>query len=228
MRRMRDKREKSTEEKLPGRLTGASKNSSSSLEELVRSLERRVEVLEFGLGIAFPKDIQKRPGPRPKISEEDLLGCRNGLVDCLEVYWPDLGPKLLGATGQEEIVAALAPYAGPESSRGVLIERLIDNASDLVSFMKSDRFRRKPPKRTVIDALNRPWDDERRMRAAARLPARQIANAMAGVPELEWRTSLDRCSKMPSRLLVGKRTEDYYRELFGVPAPKRLRTQAKP
>jgi hypothetical protein len=225
---MREKREKSTDEKLAGHLTDASENSSSSLEDRVRSLERRVEVLEFSLGIAFPKDVQKRPGRHPKISDEDLLMCRNGLVDCLELHWPDLGPKLLSARSQEEIVAALVPYAGPESSRGLLIKRLIDNASDLLSFLKGDRFRRKPPKRTVINALNKPWDDERRMRATARLPARQIANAMAGVPELEWRTSLDRCLKAPSRLLVGKRTEDYYRELFGVPPPKRLRAQAKP
>jgi hypothetical protein len=229
MRRMRKKGGKSTEEKSSGLLTGPSRNSSPSLKERVRSLERRVEALEHGLTIdALEEATQKRPGPHPKISDEDLLQCRNALVDCLEVHWPDLGPKLLSAPGPEEIIAALMPFAGPQTSRGLLVQRLIDHASALLSFLKSDRFHRKPPKRTVIDALNRPLEDERRMRAAARLPTRQIANAMAGVPELEWRTSLDRCSRTPSRLFVGKRTEDHYRGLFAVPLPKRWKRQGKP
>ncbi len=229
MRRIRKKRGKSTERKSPVLLTGSSRKRSRSLEKRVRCLESRVEVLERGLGInAFPGEIQKKSGPRPKISDGELLGNRNALVDWLEVYWPDLGPKLLSATGPEKIIAALVPYAGPETGRDLLVKRLIDNAGALLSFLKSGRFRRKPPKRAVVDALNKPWNDERQMRAAAKLPTRQIANAMAGVPELEWRTSLDRCSKVPSHLVVGKRTADHYRELFRVPLPKRRPAQAKP
>ena len=146
---------------------------------------------------------------------------RNALVDWLEINWPEVGPKLLSAKGPQAIVASLVLYAGPETSHSFILKRLIENAGALLSFLTSRRFHRKPPKRAVMDALNKPWNDERKMRGAAKLPTRQIANAMAGVPELEWRTSLDRCSKVPSPLVVGKRTEDYYRELLRVPLPKR-------
>ncbi len=176
MRRMRKKGGKSTEGKSSRFLTGSSQNSSPSLEERVRILEKRVEALEDGLAMdIFPERTQKKPGPHPKLFEEDLLVCRDGLVDCLEMHWPDLRPNLLSASGKEEITAALMPFAGPQTSRGLLVQRLIDHAGALLSFLKSDRFHRKPPKRTVIDALNRPLDDERRMKAAARLPTRQIA-----------------------------------------------------
>jgi len=108
MRRMRKRRAKSTEGKSSAFLTGPSRNSSLSLKERVRSLERRVEALELGLGVnAFPEEIQKKPGPHPKIPDEDLWRYRDALVDSLELYWPDLGPKLLSASGPEEIIAAL-------------------------------------------------------------------------------------------------------------------------
>ena len=214
---------------MPGSLTRSSKNSSPSLEKRVRCLESRVEALEVRLGIYDPpKETQRKPGPHPKISKEDLLENRDALVDWLEVYWPKVGRKLLSAKVPQSIVAALVPYAGPEASHSFILKRLIENANDLLSFLRSGRFRRKPPKRAVMDALNKPWDDQRKMRGAAKLPTRQIANAMAGVPELEWRTSLDRCSKVPSPLVVEKRTEDYYRELFGLPPPKRELRRAKP
>jgi hypothetical protein len=62
----------------------------------------------------------------------------------------------------------------------------------------------------------------KRLRTAAMLPTRQIANALAGVPSLDWRTLLDRCSANPSQMLVGKRTEEYYRKVYGIPAPKAI------
>src|SRR2546425_4152029 len=108
MRTIRNKRGKSTEEKLPGSLTRSSKNSTPSLEKRVRCLESRVEALEVRLGINnFPEETQRKPGPHPKISKEDLLENRNALVDWLEINWPELGPKLLSAKGPEAIVAAL-------------------------------------------------------------------------------------------------------------------------
>ena len=66
---------------------------------------------------------------------------------------------------------------------------------------------RKDPQKTVRDALNRPAEDEKRIRAANRVPTRQIANAMAGVPKLRWRTSLDRCSKNPCSYEVAPATD---------------------
>ena len=45
---------------------------------------------------------------------------------------------------------------------------------------------------------------------------------MAGVPDLAWRTSLDRCSAQPSRMGVAYNLEMYYRDLLAIPAPKDL------
>ena len=104
----------------------------------------------------------------------------------------------------------------------------IGSAPQLADFIRSDRFRKKPPKLTVTAALNRGYEDPKRMKSAARLPTRQIANGMAGVPRLDWRTSLDRCSANPSRMLVGKRTEEYYREVYGIPGPQKLARLRKP
>jgi hypothetical protein len=90
----------------------------------------------------------------------------------------------------------------------------------LFEFLHSDKFTRKPPKRTVIDALtDRRGADDRWQRAANRLPTRQIANAVAGLPKIEWRTSLDRCSENPCRYPVALNTARHYRAMFGIPAP---------
>ena len=80
----------------------------------------------------------------------------------------------------------------------------------------SSLLRIRPPKKTVTDAL-RPFDSEQRKRAANRLPTRQIANAMAGVPKLKWRTSLDKCSERPSSYRVGHNAAGHYRAKFGMP-----------
>ncbi len=228
MRRERKRRREPAARKSATPLTDPRKKTLS-LKERVGSLEARVQDLELLQGInRFPETIEKKPGPPPKISDEDPWRYRDALVDSLELYWPVLSPKLLRATKSDQIVAALVTYAGPESSRGLLFKRLIENVGALLAFLQSDRFHRKPSGQTVLDALNRPLEDERRMKAAARLPTRQIANAMAGVPELQWRTSLDKCLRMPSRLFIGKRTEDHYRELFKVPLPKRRKRQGEP
>ena len=114
---------------MPGSLTRSPKNTSPSLEKRVRCLESRVEALKARLGIYDPpKETQRKPGPHPKISKEDLLENRDALVDWLEVYWPKVGPKLLSAKGPQSIVAALVLYAGPEASHSFILKRLIENA----------------------------------------------------------------------------------------------------
>jgi len=89
-----------------------------------------------------------------------------------------------------------------------------------VNFLHSEKFKKKPPRKTVLDALNLPLEDEKRKRAANRLPTRQIANAMAGVPKLSWRTSMDRCSKNPCRYLVTLSTAQHYRAMYDIREPR--------
>ena len=69
------------------------------------------------------------------------------------------------------------------------------------------------------DALTLPVDDDRRRRAANQFPARQIANVMAGVPDIGWRRSLDRCSANPSTTYLALNTDLYYREVYNLPLP---------
>jgi hypothetical protein len=71
----------------------------------------------------------------------------------------------------------------------------------------------------VKDALTQPVNDDRRGRAVNQFPARQIANAMAGVPDIGWRRSLDRCSANPSTTYLVLNTDLYYREVYGLPLP---------
>jgi hypothetical protein len=79
--------------------------------------------------------------------------------------------------------------------------------------MSSNRFRKKPSAKAVARAIN--WEPrEECFKAAAKLPTRQIANAMAGVPEYKWRTSLDLCTASPCEYSVGIGAREYYRSLF--------------
>ncbi len=76
------------------------------------------------------------------------------------------------------------------------------------------------PKATVTDALTLPLEDEKDRRAANQLPTRQIANAMAGVPDIRWRRSLDRCSAQPSKTYVALNLDMFYRDRYGIPVPE--------
>jgi hypothetical protein len=99
-------------------------------------------------------------------------------------------------------------------------KRLLPNPAALFDFISDERFRKtKLPKATVKDALTLPVNDERRKRAANQFPARQIASAMAGVPDIGWRRSLDRCSANPSGAYIVINTDLYYREVYGLPLP---------
>jgi len=124
-------------------------------------------------------------------------------VSWLEEVWPEIVKPLLAADDPSEVAAIFSKVARPKDLQPPWQSRFLAHLSDLRDFLRSEKFRIKPPKQTAIDALNRPAQDEKQKRAANRLPTRQIANAMAGLPELEWRTSLDKCSRNPCSLSGG-------------------------
>lgn len=108
------------------------------------------------------------------------------------------------------------PELRPEWQR-----RLLQNASALHEFLWSERFRKTPlPRATMLNALNLDAEAETRQRAANQFPTRQIANAMAGLPEISWRTSLDRCSAQPSIDYVAVNLDLFYRDRYAIPMPK--------
>jgi hypothetical protein len=211
-------------------LTRFSESPRESLESRVAKLEARIEQMQEQIDRAsgatpawFQHAIdavdEKRPGPQKRIDDTELLLNRDKLIQWLEEHWLKIVQPLLAASASDspsDLAAALEPISARREVRPEWQKRFFDHLSILVDFLKSRKFRRKPPKKTVVDAV-RLDHSEQRQRAANRLPTRQIANAMAGVPKLGWRTSLDKCSKCPSSARVGYSAATYYRRMFGIP-----------
>jgi len=164
-----------------------------------------------------PED-RKRRGPKEKIDDYDLLHTRDLLISWLESIWPAIVDQLEKARHPRHVRAVFEEYAVQRDSRPVWQTRFMKKPGAVIKFLLSDRFGKTLPRATVMNALTLPFDDERRAPAANRLPTRQIANAMAGVPDLKWRTSFDKCSQRPSQARVAPNTELYYRRQYGLPA----------
>jgi hypothetical protein len=208
-------------------LTGFSKESNEALDSLVASLEARVADLEERVdrldGIAPPyyygiaDGTKKRPGPGKKISDRELLHNRDALVNWLEANWRMIAGSLRAVKTASDLAVVFEGVAETEQLQPPWQSQFLSHPAELLDFLRSKKFKIKPPKRTALDALDRPYDDERRKRAANRLPTRQIANAMAGVPKLKWRTSLDLCLKKPSDLMIAGNAVQHYRRIYDIP-----------
>ncbi len=221
-------------------LTGFSKESNEALDSLVASLEARVADLEERVdrldGIAPPyyygiaDDTKKKPGPGKKISDAELLHNRDALVNWLEANWPMIAGSLRTAKNASDLAMVFERVAETEQLRPPWQSQFLAHPAELLDFLRSTKFKIKPPTKTALDALNRPYDDERRKRAANRLPSRQIANAMAGVPKLRWPTSLERCRTKPSDLMIAGNADRHYRRIYDIPEvdPKKPKRQKAP
>jgi len=156
-----------------------------------------------------------------------LLHNRDALVNWLEANWPMIAGLLRTAKNAADLAVVFEGVAEREELQPPWQSQFLAHPAELLDFLRSRKFRIKPPKKTVLDALDRPYDDERRKRAANRLPTRQIANAMAGVPKLKWPTSLDRCRKKPSDLMIERNAEQRYRRIYDIPdaGPKKPKRQ---
>jgi hypothetical protein len=208
-------------------LTSLSENQEKSLESRVAALEAQIagmqEEIDRLSGFAVPTPIQQaidsigkpRTDRRKKIDGTELLLNRDNLVRWLEEHWPKIVNALLAAKNPRQICAVLEPIAAPIDIRPTWQVGIIDNPAELLEFLRSNKFRRKPPKKTITDALAL-YKSEQRQRAANRLPTRQIANAMAGIPKLRWRTSLDKCFQNPCSYRVGHNTATRYRSMFSI------------
>jgi hypothetical protein len=203
------------------RLTDSSDSGGNSLENRVAWLETRVEQLQVeidGLAGVMPRHFpeaakaswKRRPGPSERMDGTELLLRRDDLVHWLEDQWPNMVSPLLAARNPRQVASVLRAIASARHARPEWQRDFVGHPATLMNLLQSDEFRKKPPKRPVIDALCSANLEQRR-RAANRFPTRQIANAMAGVPRLKWRTSLDRCSKTPCTARVGYETMRHYR-----------------
>jgi hypothetical protein len=200
------------------------RRATSELERRVIQLENDVAILkQLARWPIFNKEARvekKKPGVKEKIEDAVLFKYRDGLTLWLEAYWPWMENRLCRAGSAEEVGAILEAVSEQPDLRRDWQKRLIPSPAALFDFISDERFRKtKLPMATVKDALTLPMDDDRRRRAANQFPARQIANAMAGVPDIGWRRSLDRCSANPSTKYIVINTDLYYRELYGLPIP---------
>jgi hypothetical protein len=166
-----------------------------------------------------PTEKKVKPGVKEKIEGELLFKCRDGLIRWLEAYWPWMEARLLGAEVAEDVGAILEAASEEPDFRREWQKRLLPNPAALFDFINNGRFRKNLPMATLKDALDRSLNDERCKRAANQLPTRQIANAMAGVPDIGWRRSLDRCSVRPSSVPIALNMDWYYRETYGLQIP---------
>ena len=188
------------------------KRAMSDLERRVIQLENDVSILkQMTRWPVFKKDspIDKatKPGVKEKIKDEVLFNYRDSLTLWLEAFWPWMEDRLCRASSAEEVGAILEAVSEEPDLRRNWQKRLLPNPAELFDFISDSRFRKtKLPKATVKDALTLPMNDDRRRRAANQFPARQIANAMARIPDIGWRRSLDRCSANPSTTYLALNT----------------------
>jgi len=107
-------------------------------------------------------------GPRPKHGDW-LYNRRDELAGLLESYWPEIEPLCYPKVNPRELRQMLRKI---EKFQGGTVRdnftRLLHNFPQLIAFLESDRFRGDPL---------------------------QIANAMAGVPQIGWWRSLKLCQK---------------------------------
>ena len=198
----------------------------AELERQVAELQRDVALLKqwSGWPLFTSEDDElkenKKPGPKEKISNEVLFHYRDAMVLWLERYWSWLEDHLLSARTVERVKAILEAVAEEPELRPEWQKRLLENTAALHQFLCSERFRKTPPKATVIQALNLDWKDPERPRAANQFASRQIANAMAGIPDIGWRRSLDRCSAHPSKASVPVSMDMFCRDRYGLYAPR--------
>jgi hypothetical protein len=174
------------------------KNPEDRIPELETQLQ---EVVDF-LRLRFPKAYdaflaernaaqpQKRKrGPKPTPSDEDLLVRRHKLIWFLEQYWPELLTGLKKKNSEETIRTTLQHFTEARYGPHVLhAQYLLDRLPALMDFIRSRDYTGDP---------------------------RQIAAALAGVPELAWATSQRRCRKIPCDTAIGIRAlRDYLRRNF--------------
>jgi hypothetical protein len=181
---------------------GAGSGAAISLAEAlatISQLAERVEELEmavFGQRMQpkFKSPAQPLQGRKPKVEHAVVLERRDQLAYWIEINWPHLSVALHKAKSSREAISAIlhARQVNPVLLMNVpFYEKPSDFESELWEFTTSRRFAGDP---------------------------RNLAGAMAGLPKLRPKTSLDLCQKSPCERIVDPHAwRDYLRRKF----PKR-------
>lgn len=121
-----------------------------------------------------PVPVTLKRGRRPRIPLEDFARRRDFMIMFIEARWPSLVDAFDKRESRESILLALAE-ASPGGEDTWPYRNLTNHIAQLWEFLNSGRYRGEP---------------------------RNIAYAMAGLPELKWRSSLDWGMKNPSPLHI--------------------------
>lgn len=164
---------------------------AKGLTKVLEDHEKRLQAVESRLNWTFSLPRQQppaiKPGAKPKLARQDLFERRDRLSDCCGYHWPEFSWAIQPATSAADLRKRLGALNFSEY-REEEAKRLIENCDALWEFTQSRRFHGDP---------------------------RQVADAMAGVPELRWRTSFNVCQANPTRIPLHLRAEkDYLRRKF--------------
>jgi len=161
------------------------------IAELVQRVARLEKAVENGVGPIdyLAQEIAtaepKKPGPKP-IHFQGLLADRDTLVQMFENHWPELEPLCWPKAKPKSLLRVLETISAEKmSSYAQAARRLIEQFDSVLKFLASDRFRHDP---------------------------RQIANALAGVPQVGLWRSLKLCQSRPTSYPIGQRAMKAYLE----------------
>jgi hypothetical protein len=179
----------------------------SEVKELKEFKETVIETPGFQSELWWHDIWKKKRGRRPKISDESLIWRRDNLIDALEANWEKVHEALLDSKCDDDIRAALNPFL---SSREETREALkFEGLSRLYSEKK--RLRKEPTKR-MLKALA---SKRRKLPPILdNLPSRNLANALAGVPKMTCRASLEKCAQIPSQKRPALPMWIYYSSIY--------------
>jgi hypothetical protein len=156
-------------------------NRIAELEKTMVELTKRVEELERRDRVNIPMPLKRKRGPKPKLSKDELLRRRDTLILWLEENWPELSHAIKRARKAEQLIPIMRKM------------RPLSSHHEQPPFIKE--WNRYWPKL---------WEFIARSGRYYNNP-RNIANALAGVPELSWKRSFDVCSSHPSHLSIQPR-----------------------
>ncbi len=155
-------------------------NSQLNMEKRLTEICERLERLEaevFGTDVLCQSPLPPRPskkGRKPRIDPKEVLERRDRLTVWLEQNWPFLSVRLSEA--EKPVHAAVAMIYAKKRIQGVFQPPFYNEpekyAEELWQFLQSGRFHENP---------------------------RNLAGALAGLPEVSWKRSFDICSKHPCR-----------------------------
>lgn len=176
------------------------------LEELqtkVARLESRLDKLEKPFEFKLEAPSPKKRGRPEKIDQIDLLRRRESLFNFCCYHWPELSNMIRRAKTLRRLRALLTWFDDKafEPEGRALLKARVQS---LWEFTRSSRYRGDPL---------------------------HIADALAGVPEIRWRTSMNRCSgnepiisRHPRcwRDYIERRFPERYRELLKAGNPEQV------